>query len=177
MFGGESGIRSTAMVVPNQPVAWKGRDGRLWFASAHGTAVVDPASMVQNTLPPSVWIEDVVVDGQSRMTGAAATYPAGRGDFEFHYVGLSFVAPERVRFQYRLDGIDNDWIQAGTRRTAYYTKLTPGEYVFRVKACNNDGVWNESPATFQFELQPHWYQRRTFHVMVVVLVGLSLIHI
>jgi len=174
VFGGESGIRSTAMVVPNQPVAWKGRDGRLWFASAHGTAVVDPASMVQNTLPPSVWIEDVVVDGQSRMTGAAATYPAGRGDFEFHYVGLSFVAPERVRFQYRLDGIDNDWIQAGTRRTAYYTKLTPGEYVFRVKACNNDGVWNESPATFQFELQPHWYQRRTFHVMVVVLVGLGL---
>ena len=173
-FGSESGLRSTSMTIPNQPTAWRRHDGRLVFGSSSGVAIVDPASIARNTLPPPVQIEEVQVDRTAHAPIADAVYPPGRGDFEFHYTALSFVAPERVRFKYRLVGVDRDWIDAGTRRVAYYTQLPPGPYAFQVKACNNDGVWNETGATTSFTLQPHWYQNRAVHVAAIIALGLVL---
>jgi signal transduction histidine kinase len=96
---------------------------------------------------------------------------------EIHYTGLSFVAPSKVRFKYKLEGFDKAWVDAGTRRVAYYTNLPPGAYRFRVIACNNDGVWNETGATFEFYLQPHFYQTLWFYVLcalAVIVAGFGL---
>jgi signal transduction histidine kinase/ActR/RegA family two-component response regulator len=88
--------------------------------------------------------------------------PAGGQKFEFHYTGLSLLAPERVRFKYTLEGLDGQWIDAGTRRVAYYTNIPPGDYRFRVMASNNDGVWNETGAARAFTLAPYFHQTDLF---------------
>ena len=93
--------------------------------------------------------------------------------FEFRYAGMSFIAPQKVRFRYRLEGFDRDWVDAGTRRAAYYTNLPPGKYRFRVLACNNDGVWNETGASLDFRLKPHFYQTIWFYVALIL--GLALL--
>jgi ligand-binding sensor domain-containing protein len=175
IFGTESGMKSTAMVLPNQPVATTTRDGRLWFATGNGVAVVDPASLVQNHVMPPVWIEDVQVDEKSYPIATDVVAPPGEGDLQIQYTGLSFVAPRNVQFKYKLEGFDTDWIDAGTRRIAYYTKLPPASYTFRVKASNNDGVWNETGHSVRFRLRPHWYQTRWFHAGMVLAVGLGLL--
>ncbi len=87
--------------------------------------------------------------------------------FEFRYAGMSFIAPQKVRFRYKLDGFDRDWVDAGTRRAAYYTNLPPGKYRFHVLACNNDGVWNENGASLDFRLKPHFYQTIWFYLVLI----------
>ncbi len=94
--------------------------------------------------------------------------PAGQENFEFRYTALSFIVPERVKFEYKLEGFDTDWVKAGTRRTAYYTNLAPRRYTFRVKASNDDGVWNEAGASFSFYLRPHFYQTFWFYGLCVL---------
>ena len=83
---------------------------------------------------------------------APGDLPPDSRKFEFHYEGLSFLAPEKVNFRYRLEGFDDEWVEAGTRRVAFYSSLPPGDYAFHVVACNNDGVWNEAGATYRFRL-------------------------
>ena len=174
-FGTESGIKATTMVVPNQPAALKRRDGHLWFATGRGAAVVDPQALVRNHVPPPVWVEQLRVDKQARRAEEGAVFPPGDGDVEIAYAGLSFIAPRRVFFRFRLEGFDPDWIDAGTRRVAYYTNLPPGRYRFRVQACNNDGVWNETGHTLTFELQPHWHQTGWFRVSAILLLGFAVV--
>ena len=174
-FGSESGMRSTTMIVPRQPVAHKAKDGRLWFATADGAVVVNPRSLVLNHVAPPVWIEDVIADRKSYPVGAAAVFPAGAADIEIRYTGLSFVGPQQVQFKYQLEGFDAGWVDAGTRRVAYYTQLPPGSYRFHVKACNNDGVWNETGHDFRFEIPPRWYQTVWFKTGLVFFAGLSLL--
>jgi signal transduction histidine kinase len=92
--------------------------------------------------------------------------PAGHVHFQFDYAGLSFTAPQKVRYRYMLEGFDKGWTEAGTRRTAYYTSLPPRRYTFRVQAANNDGVWNTAGAALTFELRPHFYQTAWFYVLL-----------
>jgi ligand-binding sensor domain-containing protein len=164
-FGTESGIKSASMVVPNQPTAWKARDGRLWFATAKGLTMVNPARLKTNLLPPPVQIEQVRLDDGAPFAGSAVTLPPGDGNVEIEYTALSLIVPEQVRFKYRLQGVDREWIDAGARRVAYYTGLGPGSYEFHVKAANNDGAWNEEGARLTLRLLPHWYQRRWLHAL------------
>jgi signal transduction histidine kinase/ligand-binding sensor domain-containing protein/CheY-like chemotaxis protein len=154
------GLKSSQGVGGSQPVGWKGRDGRLWFSTFQGVTVVDPQRMSTNALPPPVIIEEILVDGEA--LAADSRVPAGGEKFEFHYTGLSLLAPERVRFKYTLEGLDREWIDAGTRRVAYYTNIPPGNYRFRVLASNNDGVWNEVGAARAFSLAPYFHQTRLF---------------
>jgi hypothetical protein len=90
---------------------------------------------------------------------------------EFHYTALSYLVTERVLFKYKLEGYDRDWVEAGTRRAAYYTNLPPGEYRFRVIACNNDGVWNAIGTNFAFKIQAHFYQASWFYALIVIALG------
>lgn len=154
------GMRETECNGRRQPVAWRSRDGRLWFVSLAGVVCVDPNNMVMNDRIPPVLIEEIMVNRQHTLMPDASMIPlkANERDLTIRYTALSLVIPERVRFQYKLEGYDNNWIDAGTRRTAFYTNLPKGNYTFRVLACNNDGKWNIEGATVQFSIAPFWWE-------------------
>ena len=162
LFGTADGMESSECNGGNQPAGIRTRDGRLWFATLKGAVVVDPEHLSTNTVPPPVQLEEIIADKRRLEPSHDARIAPGPGSLEFHYAGLSFLSPQRVRFRYRLEGFDKEWVEAGTRRAAYYTNTPPGRYRFHVIACNNDGVWNEKGATFQFTLAPHLYQTRWF---------------
>ena len=162
-YGMADGVKSSQGVGGSQSVGWKGRDGRLWFSTFRGVSVVDPQRLSTNALPPPVIIEQILADGEA--LAPAGQVPAGRERFEFHYTGLSLLASERVRFKYKLEGLDRDWIDADTRRVAYYTNIPPGNYRFRVLASNNDGLWNETGAARAFYLAPYFHQTYFFYAL------------
>ena len=143
-------------------------DGRLWFANSLSLQIVDPEHLRRNTVPPQVHIEQVVADRTTYPAQGVLRLPPHTRDLEIDYVGLSFVVPQKVRFRYRLDGHDDAWQEAGTRRHAFYNDLRPGRYRFRVIACNNDGVWNEAGASLSFFVAPAWYQTKSFLVSCFV---------
>jgi two-component sensor histidine kinase len=158
----------------SQPAGWKSMDGRLWFPTTGGVTVFDPARIKVNEQPPPVVLERIAVDGRPLVPGRAVDLGPGKEKFEFYFTGLSFASPERVKFKYRLIGFDKGWIDGGTRRDASYTNLSPGRYTFQVMACNGDGIWNETGATFSFRLKPRLYQTYWFYgVCAVILAGLG----
>jgi PAS domain S-box-containing protein len=152
----------------SQDAGWKSPDGRLWFPSIKGLVVVDPAHLASNPLPPPVHIEQLLVDGHPVDPGESLIIPPGGGGLEFHYTATSLLIPERVTFRYRLEGYDEDWIDAGTRRVAYYTQVPGGEYRFRVIAANNDGVWNDRGATLPIRLGLHFYETWWFYALAAL---------
>jgi signal transduction histidine kinase len=172
VYGKADGMKSLEC-NSGQPPGWKSKDGRLWFPTVKGVVMVDPDNM--NMLPPPVVIEQVIIDKNPIDPRQRAELPPGKGELEFHYTGLSFLDPKKVKFKYRLEGYDEDWVDAGTRRVAYYTNIPPGEYRFRVIACNNDGVWNETGAAVEFYLQPHWYETIGFYALLTLgIIGLAI---
>ncbi len=156
------------------PAAWMLNDGSLWFATLDGVSSIDPAHALENRVPPPVVIEKVLVNDQPRSPQGELTLSPGANRLEFAYAGLSFVAPQKVRYRYWLKGFDRTWIDAGNRRSAFYTNLPPGRYRFQVMAANNDGVWNTTGASFDLHLLPHFYQTWWFYsalVLACVLLG------
>jgi ligand-binding sensor domain-containing protein len=150
------GMKTNECNGGGQPAGYKTRDGRLWFPTIKGVVVIDPKPI--NQLPPPVVVEKVVVNKVPVDLKQHFNLLQGNGDLEIHYTSLSFVSPQKIRFKYKLEGYDNDWIEVKERRVAYYTNLPPGQYIFRVIACNNDGVWNEVGASISLYLKPHFYQ-------------------
>jgi ligand-binding sensor domain-containing protein len=167
----EDGMKTDECFGGWQPAGWKARDGRLWFATKKGAVMIDPKALKGNELPPPVLIEKVIVDQESLPVDRFITLSPGKEKFEFHFTALSFLVPDRVFFKYKLEGYDREWVEAGTRRTAYYTNLPPGYYKFHVLACNNDGVWNEIGTNFVFELKPHFYDTFWFYGLVLISLG------
>jgi signal transduction histidine kinase/ligand-binding sensor domain-containing protein len=143
-------------------------DGLLWFATRSGVARLNPAHIVKNPVPPPIAIRSITADGQSYSSLSNAALPALTKNLRLDYTALSLSVPERVRFRYKLDNWDKDWQEAGDRRQAFYTNLSPGNYVFRVAASNNDGVWNEEAATFSFSVAPAWYQTAWFRLLGLI---------
>jgi signal transduction histidine kinase/ligand-binding sensor domain-containing protein/ActR/RegA family two-component response regulator len=172
-YGIEHGLSSTVGTVGHQSGASRSRDGRIWFTMAVGLNVVDPKGLTGNALPPPVHIEAVSIDDRVFAANAEASARPGRGDLVFRYTGLSLLAPEKVRFRYRLEGYDRDWVDAGDRRAAYYNNIPHGRYTFRVKAANNDGVWNEAGASYAIYLAPHFYQTKWFIALVLCAIGMT----
>ncbi|HLP09148.1 MAG TPA: two-component regulator propeller domain-containing protein [Opitutaceae bacterium] len=141
--------------------ACRTEDGRLLFASSKGVLSIDPARIQSNPTPPPVVIESLVIDGESAPLGsgaAANSIPPDHQRLEFRFSGLSYVAPNKVRFKYRLDGIDRTWVEAGGKRTAFYSHLPAGSYRFHVIAANNDGVWNTEGATLAITVLPYFWE-------------------
>jgi len=172
-----------------QPSAWRSRDGRLWFTTFKGVVSIRPDDVPENRLPPPVVIEEMRVDGHRvedrrwRMEDGTRRSPSsvlhspssikirpGKHYFEFRYTALSYVAPDKVRFRHKLDGLENEWAEAGNRREAHYSHLSPGKYSFRVAACNSDGVWNEQGAALAFSVLPHFWETWWFNGLVGVAV-------
>jgi signal transduction histidine kinase/ligand-binding sensor domain-containing protein len=161
-----------------QAAGCKTADGRLWFASSKGLVCVDPSRIHPNPTPPPVVIDSLLIDGQVAAPGfAAESLPPDHQRLEFHFSGLSFVAPNKVLFKYRLEGIDEAWVDAGPKRTASYSRLPAGNYRFRVIACNNDGVWSSEGAALAFTVAPFFWQTWWFvgSCTLLVLVGVALV--
>jgi ligand-binding sensor domain-containing protein len=185
VYGKFDGLPTAEFSGGIQPAGWRARDGRLWFATDNGLISLQPAAVTVNLLPPPVAVESLFVDGElfaSALDQGNAVQdlrqklriPAGRTQFEFHFTGLSYIAPDNVRFQYRLEGLQKDWQDAGMNRSATYNYLPPGEYKFHVRAANNDGQWNETGALVTFKLQPHFWQRWWFGAAVAAaILGLA----
>lgn len=174
VYGTADGMRSAECNGNTQPAGWRARDGSLWFPTTRGAVRIDPQRILTNKLPPPVVIEEVRVDKSRLALAEEVVVPPGRGEIEIHYTGLSFVAPGRVRFMYQLEGFDTEWVDARSRRVAYYTNIRPGSYVFRVTAANNDGVWDETGASLALRLRPRFYQAPWFYPLcglAVVLLG------
>jgi ligand-binding sensor domain-containing protein len=143
-------------------------DGRLWFTNDSVVQVIDPAHVHENTLPPPVDISALVADRKAYPLNSGVRLPPRTRDLEIDYTALSFVAPQKVLFRYMLEGHDAGWQEPGTRRQAFYNDLRPGPYRFRVIACNNDGVWNETGASVNFSILPTFYQTKGFEAQLLV---------
>jgi ligand-binding sensor domain-containing protein len=172
-YGKTDGLASEVCTVVAKPSAWKSRDGRLWFATTRGLSVIDPNSPIKEDRSPApVVLERVIADKQpfpaEEMMPVASPIriPPGRGDLEFHYTALSFGMPERNRFKYRLEGVDPEWVEAGSRRVAYYNHIYPGKYRFRVVTRNNDSSWTDSGPWADIVLLPHLWQTWWFKVLL-----------
>ena len=172
VFDGSDGLRTLAVLTSDYtPHVTKSSDGKLWFVAPDGISVVDPRHLPFNNLPPPVHIEQVTADRKtydlnSGIAGPARLPPLIR-DLEIDYTALSLVAPEKVFFRYKLEGRDRDWQDVGNRRQAFYNNLPPRDYRFRVLACNNSGVWNETGAFLDFSVAPAYYQTTWFRLACV----------
>jgi signal transduction histidine kinase len=155
-------------LTPLKPQATRSPDGRLWFVNGQTLQVLDPEHIQENPIPPPVQVEEVIADRKSYSPLKNLRLPPLTRDLEIEYTGLSFAAPQKVRFRYKLEGRDAGWQEAGTRRQAFYTDLRPGKYRFHVIACNNDGVWNEAGATLDFSVAAAWYQTNWFRFLCAV---------
>jgi len=170
-FNRSDGLRVNQCNGSSQPAGWRRRNGELWFPTAEGVAVVDLPRMRFNPTPPPVLIEELLVDREPRRPQVTRALGPELRELELHYTALSFVAPEKVRFRYRLEGFDDRWVEAGSRRSAYFTSIRPGRYRFHVIACNNDGVWNQVGAEWSFEVLAPLWSRWWAYVLYVLAVG------
>lgn len=173
VFGTADGMKNAECIGGPSPAGWKSGDGRLWFPTVEGVAVIDPAHIPLNRLPPPVFVEQLLADGHAHDSASGLRLPPGTEKLEFHYTALSYLVPEKVRFRYRLEGYDHDWVDAGSRRTAFYRRMRPGAYRFHVAACNNDGVWNEDGASMEFALAPRFRETAAFYALVAVALGFA----
>ena len=169
-FGPADGLRGREMATNSHPSAWRSRDGLLWFTTPKGLVEADPAHFPVNTVAPPVALVRFAANDvdQPFETSAQLKVPAGHNHFQFDYAGLSYTAPQKVRYRFMLEGFDHQWTEAGTRRSAYYTNIPPGHYTFRVQASNNDGLWNTVGAALAFTLQPHFYQTIWFYCLLAL---------
>jgi ligand-binding sensor domain-containing protein/signal transduction histidine kinase len=171
-YGTADGMMTRECSGGGDPAGWRGSDGTFWFPTIKGVATIDPQKIRTNAQPPPVAIEEIRVDEQSIAPREKLELPAGNSRLEFYYTAPSFVAPDKVRFKYKLEGFDSDWVDGANRRIAYYTNLRPGSYTFRVIACNNDGVWNETGAALGFYLKPYFYQTYWFYALVLLVLAM-----
>jgi signal transduction histidine kinase/ligand-binding sensor domain-containing protein len=145
-----------------QPSAWKARDGRLWFITDQGPVIVEPHRVRANDVPPPVELEAVTLDGRAVPADRRESFGAGPGRLVVQYGAVSLLQPGRVRYRYRLEGVDRAWVEAGSARTATYPELRPGDYQFSIQASNNDGRWSEHGASFAFVLAAPFYRSTWF---------------
>lgn len=162
IFNFEDGIRGEGYAHGEYNEIVASRDGRIWFHTSAGVEWADPGRLYQNDLPPPVSIRSLLAGDVRYRPQERITLPEGVTNLQLDYTAPSLTAPNKVEFRYRLIGLDKDWVEAGTRRQAFYTNLAPGRYRFQVIAANNDGVWNTTGAAIDLEIPPTFLQSRGF---------------
>ncbi|MGH9841356.1 MAG: sensor histidine kinase [Blastocatellia bacterium] len=168
-FGQADGLVNVECAADGQPAGFKARDGKLWFPTMGGVAVVDPRAVPFNPTPPPVVIEECLLDRQPAAMQSGLLINPRQENLEINYTALSLIKSEQIRFKYKLEGLNTDWIEAGERRTAYYSHIPPGQYVFKVTAANSDGVWNPVGQSLRIVVLPPFYRTWWF----LTLVGLA----
>lgn len=168
VFNLEDGLPGVAQQDSHSPTAIEASDGRLWFITSHGVAWIDPHHVSRNPLAPPVVIRSLIAGGKEYDVAAPVGLPPGTSNLQIDYTALSLSVPERVRFRYKLEGFDADWVDPGARRQAFYTALGPGSYRFRVIAANNDGVWNRTGAALTFTIAPTFLESGWFKALTAL---------
>ena len=163
-YGPADGLRSIEGVKRNNSVVADSQ-GRIWFSMSRGLSVVDPSQLPKGSVPAIAHVEVISADGNPIDIGGSVRIPPSRKKITFSYSGLSFAAPERIRFRYFLDGFDHGWSEPVAAREAVYTNLGPGSYRFRVTASNSDGAWNGVETAIPFEVEPTYYQTNWFRAL------------
>ncbi len=173
-YGKADGMLSTECNGGRQPSAITDSEGKIWFPTLEGIAVVDPKMLETNVLPPPVEIENIEID-REKITFEKSSIPNPKFQIQLNpsqnylditYTALSLIKSDQIRFRYKLEGLDKDWIDAGTRRTVNYSYLPSGEYVFRVIAANTDGVWNTEGKSIKIIILAPFYETRWFWALV-----------
>ncbi|HAS44524.1 MAG TPA: hypothetical protein DCS93_28860 [Microscillaceae bacterium] len=168
LYQEDDGMKSSDCSTSSQPSVCRDRNGLLWYPTTAGVAVINPYNIRTNKLTPPVVINKVIANDKAYETHQTLDFKPGTSKFEFHYAGLSLLAPNKVTFQIKLDGFEDKWVDVGNKRAAYYNNLAPGSYTFRVKATNSDGLWNEKGANISFYVQPYFYQTNWFTFLMIV---------
>ncbi|HYD84830.1 MAG TPA: ATP-binding protein, partial [Opitutus sp.] len=163
VFDGEDSVKTTDKSAQEYS-AGRTPDGRIWFPSSKGVIVIDPANVPLDARPPHVSIERVLINGREYSPDRVPTLEPTAGNLEFHYAALNYAAPLKTRYRYRLEGYETAWVDAGGRRSAFYTNLAHGRYRFHVQACNADGVWNTTGDAFALVLPARFYETLWFRV-------------
>ena len=167
----DDGMGSEECSSSHSPAATKTKSGWLLFPTARGIIEVDPGRWEAATnAAPLASIEELVVDGRSQTLAKSAVLAPAPRRLEVSYTAPNLLGAEKMRFRYRLEPVERDWINAGTSRTAVYVALPPGQYLFRLSASRGNGVWSETPASLAIVVQPRFWQTRWFEA-----VGLALI--
>jgi len=168
-YGYADGLRSVECTSSAQPAVIKDKSGKLWFATTAGLAMIDPRNILVNNVLPVAQIENITFDGKQvpPLRNPIKLGP-GNGRVEVSFAIPSFVAPDRMQVQYRLIGVDHNWIDAGVRRSATYTNLAPGSYRFEVLASNNNGRGSDKAVAKEFRILPHYYQTSWFRSISVL---------
>lgn len=181
-FGEADGMNSAVCSGGFQPAGGKTIDGRLWFPTIKGIVVIDPRAIKYNDVEPPVFIERVVVDGVTRLSrislkypvwGQPIRFPSDTGTIKISFTALSFTAPRKVRFRYRLKGYSDNWFETGSREQVVYSDLPPGRYTFEVIACNNDGLWNTRRTSVKFWITVPFHETIGFYLIVVLVLTLG----
>ena len=162
------GVRSSVAPADSNPIVTRMADGKIWFLPKNGVGVLDPHSLHQNKLAPPVHIEQITADNNTYDAVNGLRLPPRVRYLAIDYTALSYSAPEKVRFRYKLEGEDKNWREVVNDRQVQYTNLRPGNYRFRVLACNNTGIWNQDGDSFNFVIPPTWYQTNWFRAACVV---------
>jgi ligand-binding sensor domain-containing protein/signal transduction histidine kinase len=170
-FGRSDGLQNAEISGVSSPCIIRSQDGKIWFTTVGGLARVDPNRLVEELSVMPLHIEEIRVGNRTFYPDSLVTIEAGNNSIEFHYTSLSYVAPERIRFRYKLIGFNDEWVDAGTRRAAYFTNLQPGTYTFTVSTSTDDGTWSERQAAVTIIVEPFFYQTTFF----IVIVGLGLV--
>lgn len=172
-YGESDGMQSRECNGGTQPAAWKTGDGKLWFATAKGLVVID-SNRVRAAAAPPVMLQDLFADRNPMDPNGPITLSAGTKSLEIRFAGINFSAPERLHYQYRLEGFDREWIDAGKRRHAIYTNLKPGSYRFQVRAATEDGAWGTTTAGIRqsaFFYQTPWFLTLTACLVIGSVAG------
>ena len=167
VFDSFDGVKSHATGTGFSSRVAKSADGKIWFLPLDGASVVDPRHLSFNQLPPPVHIEQITADRKIYDASSRVRLPPLVRDLEIDYTALSLVAPEKNRFRVKLEGRDSGWKDVGNQRKAFYNDLPPRDYRFRVMASNNNGVWNQAGASFDFSIAPAYYQTAWFRASMV----------
>jgi signal transduction histidine kinase len=167
-YGPEDGLRNVEANGGRQPAGYRSRDGRLWFATAGGLAMIDPRKIRQSSTEPPVLIEEISIDQKPvKPENDSIRIEPGQSSLDVAYTALKFRGAERIRFHYRLEGLDDNWTEAGTRRTANFTSLPYGDYTLRVAALSPDGTWSKEGATLRITVVAPFYKTRWFMALAV----------
>ncbi len=170
-YGPRDGMRTAECNGGFTPSAWRASDGRLWFPTGKGLSVVDPARLHDGELPLPVVVEALLVDGRLAEAGNPVDVRAGSRNLEIRFTAPSFADPRNVKFRYRLEGFDEEWVETGTRRVVWYTNVPPGSYRFRVAASHPNGAWGPAGTAFALSVAARFHQSAPFYFLCLVSTG------